>query len=338
MNRLAMSTTILSVALTWAGSAAAQQQGSKPQDAKSKQGSQSSINSMDRVRIVEAKELVGKDVRSSDGKELGEIEYLLIGAADGKVRYGVIEPDGELERSMRGKKAELVAIPWNALQANIDRGHVELSTTFDKARRAPTLSEDALEELMKPAMITRIDEFWTPIVETAPSAQGSKDKAGKTASKDSRNAENRNARDVDLLVSRSAVTTLLPPAATTAKNLSGTELESTDGKEVGEIESVAIDLDRGRVAYVLIGRGGFLGMGEELLPVPFELIELTGEGPMKLGISADRLQKMPAFASSSFPRSVRQSDLKRVYDQYGITPYWNSKPADRSTERASKDR
>ncbi|HET9913722.1 MAG TPA: PRC-barrel domain-containing protein [Anaerolineales bacterium] len=64
-----------------------------------------------------------------------------------------------------------------------------------------------------------------------------------------------------------------------------------DGKQIGEVEDMIIDLDNRSVAYVIVGTGGFLEIGEKEIAVPWESLELrTGIGT---GTSEDQATSTP---------------------------------------------
>src|SRR5215211_7796084 len=54
---------------------------------------------------------------------------------------------------------------------------------------------------------------------------------------------------------------------------------SQDGEQIGEVEDMVLDLDNTQVAYVAVGTGGFLDLGEREILVPWESLQLqTGSG------------------------------------------------------------
>jgi hypothetical protein len=62
---------------------------------------------------------------------------------------------------------------------------------------------------------------------------------------------------------------------------------------MGEVDHLMIDTSSGRVAYVLISRGGFLGYGGEWLPVPFEVLSWSPKSEtVNLNVKAAELQEM----------------------------------------------
>jgi hypothetical protein len=125
-----------------------------------------------------------------------------------------------------------------------------------------------------------------------------------------------------LLVGRSIVTTLGPPAFNMASELRGAEVVASDGSEIGEIEQLMIDVDRGRVAYVTIAQGGFLGLGETLKPVPLQALDWQAPETLRLRVPKSELDKMPKLTGDDVPNMVRRSHLEELYQQFGLRPYW----------------
>lgn len=54
----------------------------------------------------------------------------------------------------------------------------------------------------------------------------------------------------------------------------GADLRNLRDEDLGDIDNVVIGAD-GKIQYVLVGRGGFLGIGEELVPVPWKDLRVT---------------------------------------------------------------
>lgn len=57
----------------------------------------------------------------------------------------------------------------------------------------------------------------------------------------------------------------------------GAELRTPDDAKLGEIEDLVLDSKRQTVAYVLVSRGGFLGIGKELVAVRWSDLRATGD-------------------------------------------------------------
>lgn len=73
-----------------------------------------------------------------------------------------------------------------------------------------------------------------------------------------------------------------------ASKLVGVDVFGPDGRKVGDVSEVLLDHD-GRAAAVVIGVGGFLGIGRKDVALPYEALHLTGEpraGIQQAGVAA----------------------------------------------------
>ena len=54
---------------------------------------------------------------------------------------------------------------------------------------------------------------------------------------------------------------------------------SQDGEQIGEVDDMVLDLDNTQIAYVVVGAGGFLDLGERDVLIPWNALQLqTGTG------------------------------------------------------------
>lgn len=84
-------------------------------------------------------------------------------------------------------------------------------------------------------------------------------------------------------------------ATVRADDLIGQELENTDGDNVGEIESVIIDAD-GEVAALIVGVGGFLGIGEREVAIDWNDITVMENGDkIHTMMTKEQLEGMPPY-------------------------------------------
>ena len=54
-----------------------------------------------------------------------------------------------------------------------------------------------------------------------------------------------------------------------SEKVEGTAVYCADSQRIGSIERVMIDKMSGKVAYAVLGFGGFLGMGDDHYPLPW---------------------------------------------------------------------
>jgi sporulation protein YlmC with PRC-barrel domain len=86
-----------------------------------------------------------------------------------------------------------------------------------------------------------------------------------------------------------------------ATNLLGKNVYNRSDEKIGVINDLVVDRD-GRVSTVVIGVGGFLGIGEKNVGVPFQDVKVTMRDNnewLVLDRSKDDLRAAPAFAVAS---------------------------------------
>ena len=104
----------------------------------------------------------------------------------------------------------------------------------------------------------------------------------------------------------------------------GTAVYGADNQKIGSIERVMIDKQSGKVAYAVISYGGFLGMGHDHYPTPWQNLKYdTGLGGYLVNLTKDQLDKAPKYANENDWNWSRDND-QRVYDYYKTPPYWSA--------------
>jgi sporulation protein YlmC with PRC-barrel domain len=77
-------------------------------------------------------------------------------------------------------------------------------------------------------------------------------------------------------------------------NILGTELRNYDDEELGSIEDVVLDPETGEIAMAVVGQGGFLGMGENYVVVPWTRLRTTpGLETFLIDATAETLENAP---------------------------------------------
>lgn len=103
----------------------------------------------------------------------------------------------------------------------------------------------------------------------------------------------------------------------------GTEVYGRDGTHLGSIKRLMIDKSSGQVAYVVMGFGGFLGLGEDSYTLPWGKLDYDTElGGYRTDITSDQVKGAPDFYRSdnyAWRDRERERDL---HSYYGVSPYW----------------
>ena len=92
----------------------------------------------------------------------------------------------------------------------------------------------------------------------------------------------------------------------------GTAVRRPNGERIGHIERLMIDKVTGKVSYAILSFGGFLGMGTNLLPLPWaRLTYNTGFEAYELDIDDEELRRAPSFrADKDFDWGDRSNELE----------------------------
>lgn len=82
------------------------------------------------------------------------------------------------------------------------------------------------------------------------------------------------------------------------KTLLGKTLYNDQGAKVGKVEDLIVAPDR-NVSYVIVGAGGFIGIGRHDVAVPVGRIQQQGGKLVMPGATKDQLKAMPVFVYTS---------------------------------------
>ena len=100
----------------------------------------------------------------------------------------------------------------------------------------------------------------------------------------------------------------------------GTDVRRPSGDQIGTIRRVMIDKRSGKVSYAVMSFGGFLGIGEDYYPVPWERLTYNEKlDAYELDISDDQLSGAPRFTDEA-AYDWSRAEGRRISDFYGV-PY-----------------
>jgi len=113
------------------------------------------------------------------------------------------------------------------------------------------------------------------------------------------------------------------PRIMAANTLEGDKVFNNAGDELGEITNIMIDVPNGRVAYAVLSFGGFLGMGNKLFAVPWDVLQLDTESKcFVLDVDREKLEGAPGFDKDHWPSMADRRWATDIHAYYGSTPYW----------------
>jgi sporulation protein YlmC with PRC-barrel domain len=116
---------------------------------------------------------------------------------------------------------------------------------------------------------------------------------------------------------------MLGPKVMAVSNITRETVVNMQGERLGDIQDLAIDMERGCIAYVVLSFGGFLGMGDKYFAVPWSALSLDREKKhFVLNVDKEVLKDAPGFDKDHWPDMANQRWATQVHDFYGVDPYW----------------
>jgi hypothetical protein len=114
--------------------------------------------------------------------------------------------------------------------------------------------------------------------------------------------------------------TTAPASLVSSDNVNGTAVFSADGTEIGHIDHLMNDKKSSKVAYAVMGFGGFLGIGEEHYPVPWNALDYDpARDGFMTNIDETTVKGAPERTDSWYSDRAWQ---ERTFDHYGVPYYW----------------
>ncbi len=103
----------------------------------------------------------------------------------------------------------------------------------------------------------------------------------------------------------------------------GREVKDKNDQKIGKVEDLALDLQNGRVAEVIVEMGGTMGMGAKWVAVPPS--SFICDNTMKdLRYKGDKqlLRDAPEFKASHWNEATVYAQIKETYQRFGVDPYF----------------
>jgi PRC-barrel domain protein len=108
-----------------------------------------------------------------------------------------------------------------------------------------------------------------------------------------------------------------------AGKVQGTPVYNIQGESLGELEDVMIDKRSGKIVYAVMSFGGFLGMGNDYHPLPWNALKYdTRRGGYVVGLTKQQLEGAPHFGRDENPAWGDRTFEQRIHDYYRAPPYW----------------
>jgi hypothetical protein len=98
----------------------------------------------------------------------------------------------------------------------------------------------------------------------------------------------------------------------------GTAVYGPDNNKIGSIQRVMIDKLSGTVSYAVLSFGGFLGIGDDYYPLPWQSLEYdTRLGGYRTNVTEQQLRGAPKFGNYNDWNWADASRNRTVNNYYG---------------------
>ncbi len=108
-----------------------------------------------------------------------------------------------------------------------------------------------------------------------------------------------------------------------ATTMIGDDVTNSAGEDLGKIEEIMLDVEKGRIAYAVVSFGSFLGIGGKYFAVPWEKLRLdTVQKQFLLNVSKGTLENAPGFDKDNWPKTPDYDYMRDIYNHYNAKIYW----------------
>ena len=116
-----------------------------------------------------------------------------------------------------------------------------------------------------------------------------------------------------------------PGCSKKASDIIGMEVKNNQNEKLGKVNDLAVDVESGRIVYVILSTGGFIGIGDTLHAVPpGALHHDVASKTLQLDADKEKLNSAPKFEMAKWAECCNSNQVAEVYSQYGQQPYCSS--------------
>ena len=276
------------------------------------------------MHAVRASKLMGKELQNAQGKDIGDINDLLIDLPQGRIAGVVIGVGGILGI---GEKDRVV--PPQIIEG---KGHKDYSSSDRSKDATDSQVRDRAENRDNQAddsvFVVKMDENLRTTKTSEQDLQSYqqldqvyRDYQQSPYWSESGDAGRQPVRQQDRTASANTTSFQVKKA----KELMGSEVKGQANKNVGELKDFVVDLQSGRILYATLSVVGTPGIGERVVAVPPRQFAMHSDGNLMLNTTEERLKNAPKL-------NMNQSELSdpawvsKLYNHYGETSDWSADP------------
>lgn len=255
------------------------------------------------IQAVLASDLVGMDITGNDGEEVGEVSELLLNQ-DGSIAYALFDVGGFL-----GIADKTVAVSWDNFEIrhedDVMMGEGDTDNTGD-VDDAGTEDMDVVDDVEDSINIDEYTIVYTGVatdLENLPEFDtGVLDLDGYVLDDMATDAaDDATETDIEEFDSTPYIGQLQ------VGEFEDYNLLNMQDEDLGEVEDLIIDVHEGQVSYAVVDFGGFLGIAENSVALPWEQLALEPDTEtFRLDVDAPTLESAPPFDFDTWDYPLEQ--------------------------------
>lgn len=129
-----------------------------------------------------------------------------------------------------------------------------------------------------------------------------------------------------------------------ASKLIGLNIQNEQGENVGAVNDIVLDAETGKVGYIAVTYGGFLGVGNKMFAVPFEAFACQqdandpDEAILVLNVTKQQLEGATGFDEGNWPDFGDTKFTSELDQRYGVDRKGRDRVRDRGVDvRVGRD-
>lgn len=104
------------------------------------------------------------------------------------------------------------------------------------------------------------------------------------------------------------------------EDIRGRDVVDSGGEQIGTINALMIDETEGKVRFMVIESGGFLGLGADHSLIPIDAITDIDDDTVRVDQTREKIAGGPTYDPSL--TEVSDDYLAGAYGYYGYSPFW----------------
>jgi sporulation protein YlmC with PRC-barrel domain len=261
--------------------------------------------------------LKGMDIKNKEGKDLGDVQDLVIDLNNNRVHYAIVDAQNKM-----------FAYPMRVFQVVPGQKHLQLNVPEERLEKAPGMDRSEWDKggRWNRDYERKVEAYWQDDRQrtgetagvgdrsAAPGAPGDRPRAGETAG----------AGDKGAPPSAQGPTVKVEPRENMqlvrASNLIGKNIEGGQGKGVGEVKDLIINPSNGQVYFALVDFNDDIVKGD-LHPVALSAFSLRGDDRDKLVLNVDKAQLKPdrSFDKNQLDSKLNDPNFLQQTSQYAAS-------------------